>query len=586
MPEKDKNGIENDDFWNLDEFAVKRPSSLPPKQFSKSAVEAVSIDIEAPSKKSVGYSDGKLTSRIENDQGTITRFIPPHKDSVYTKKYVLFEYEPKNPLIRSVKLCSDRLGDQIFSDGNLFMRERRALLHRTVSESPYTSYYSYSPRYSQMSRAQLNYYLWWRENTRNGVFLKADESYIILYAYELAATGENEDKQAALRMLCSLLTNYTDKDVNVVFKMMIRDVICDFCLVHGLSLPLDELKILGRQLISNSYLPEFFVDLSERNRDAAIELGISAISMYDYRKSKFYSPETSDLFKKAMNGSVAAVFSDNSAFNAVTAFTGGVYGCVTTERHPFARMVNVVNKSVRLEVTYYQLSNIQSAITDAMRYSENRLREHLGIKNKLHIMSVNPAIKSAIDNFYDNDYPPMPIIDRRRKNAKEAEAEINEYDRLYDLPKTEISPERALEIERESWNTTKILTEAFADDISVMENDPEPLNAPELMIEPVSAVPEPQVTVSPETTAFAPRNTSNGSLSSDIKAILGDIADFISLCRSPSPTSQRAFASSHGLSLDEIADRINETAVDVFGDILLEDVGGAYGIIEDYVDQI
>ena len=33
-------------------------------------------------------------------------------------------------------------------------------------------------------------------------------------------------------------------------------------------------------------------------------------------------------------------------------------------------------------------------------------------------------------------------------------------------------------------------------------------------------------------------------------------------------------------------DKINEAAFDIFGDILLEDVGGAYGILEDYIDQI
>ena len=79
---------------------------------------------------------------------------------------------------------------------------------------------------------------------------------------------------------------------------------------------------------------------------------------------------------------------------------------------------------------------------------------------------------------------------------------------------------------------------------------------------------------------------SNGGLMEQLRSTLGDIADFISLCRSPSVTAQRTFASSKGLSLDAIADKINECAVDVFGDILLEDVGGAYGILEDYIDQL
>ena len=77
-----------------------------------------------------------------------------------------------------------------------------------------------------------------------------------------------------------------------------------------------------------------------------------------------------------------------------------------------------------------------------------------------------------------------------------------------------------------------------------------------------------------------------GGLFAQIKAELGEIADFISLCKSPSATEQRKFALSHSHSLDAIADRINECAADIFGDIILEDVGGAYAVIEDYSDRI
>ena len=586
MPENDKNSFGNDDFWNLDEFAVKKRPLSPQRQFPKSSTEAVEIsENNLRTTNNSAYSDSKLSSK--DGGGTITRFIPPHKDSVYAKKHILFEYESENPLIKSIKIYSDKQDGMLFPVTNLFMRERRALLSRKAQECPYAAYYSYSPRYSQMSRAQLSYYLWWRENTRNGIFLKADESYIILYAYELAACEEGEDKQSALNMLCDLMTNYTDKDINVVFKMMIRDIICDFCLIHALTPPLHRLKGLGRQLFANAFLPEFFIDLSEENREAAMEVGLSALSMYDFRKSKIYTPESSSLFKKAMTGALAALITDTKAFEAITSFTNGVYGCVTAERRPFSRMINIVNKGVWLEVTYFQLANIQSAVTDAMRHSENRLREHMGVKNKLHIMGINPDVKRAIDEYFDANYPSMPIIDRRRKAAKIAEEESHEYDRFYDVPKSELSTERALEIERESWDTTKILTEAFSDEKDIDNGIAITPNAPELIIEPIISVSAPQKEViAPEMPITTISASSSGGLSAQIKAVLGNVSDFIALCVSPSSTAQRAFAQAHGLSVDEIADKINETAVDIFGDIILEDVGSAYGIIEDYIDQI
>jgi hypothetical protein len=247
-------------------------------------------------------------------------------------------------------------------------------------------------------------------------------------------------------------------------------------------------------------------------------------------------------------------------------------------------MINIVNRSIRFEITYYQIANIQSAVTDAMRYSENKLREHMGIKNKLHIMAINPDVRSALDAFFNENYPPMPVVDRRRRDSRIAEEEPHEYDRFYDVPKAEFSAERALEIERESWSTTKILTEAFADD-GYKAEETETLNAPELIIEPISEPVSTKESTVEESFEVAAQSQSAGGLFEKIKSELGEIAELITLCKSPSPTEQRRFASAHGLTLDEIADRINECAADVFGDIILEDVGSAYGILEDYIDQ-
>ena len=181
----------------------------------------------------------------------------------------------------------------------------------------------------------------------------------------------------------------------------------------------------------------------------------------------------------------------------------------------------------------------------------------------------------------------------------ESAPEVNEYDALYDVPKAEISLEKAGEIERESWSTTKILTEAFGGDAEESFPDsvtPPPVekSAPMLPFKAVKAEEAPApIAESPiaeipiaENPISAPGSPlQSESLTDKLHAVLGELADFISLCESASPMEQRKFATSHTLSLDELADRINECAVDVFGDILLEEDCGAYRIIEDYKDQ-
>ena len=247
MNDEKKSAYGDDNFWDLDKFVPKRPqSAYVTKRNSEKSTSAVEIHSTVKSSNPYNFSDVSLS----HDKDQITRFIPPRNDSAFAKKYTLFEYSPKNPFIKNVKIYSEKPDEKLFVETNLFIRERRALLDRTARECPHIAYYSHSPRYSQMSRGQLNWYLWWRENTRNGVFLETDESYIILYAYELVATDESEDKQKSLDMLCSLLGNYGQKDLNVVFRMMIRDMICDFCLLHQLPSPIEKLRGLDRQLLS------------------------------------------------------------------------------------------------------------------------------------------------------------------------------------------------------------------------------------------------------------------------------------------------------------------------------------------------
>ena len=125
----------------------------------------------------------------------------------------------------------------------------------------------------------------------------------------------------------------------------------------------------------------------------------------------------------------------------------------------------------------------------------------------------------------------------------------------------------------------EIMEESDAEEITT-------INAPELIIEPISkSEREASIQENKESLSLTEDRKEDG-LIGKIRSNVGGIADFIDLCRTPSPIEQRRFASSRSLTVDEIADRINESAVDIFGDIILEDVGGAYGILEDYIDQL
>ena len=107
----------DDDFWNLDEYvpSKRRVSSAAHKQFSSKATSAVEIEVEQDTQKTTTvFTDSPINKSVaanppskNEDNGTITRFIPPHSDSAFAKKFVIAEYTPKNPLIKSVKIYAD-----------------------------------------------------------------------------------------------------------------------------------------------------------------------------------------------------------------------------------------------------------------------------------------------------------------------------------------------------------------------------------------------------------------------------------------------------------------------------------------------
>ncbi len=590
-----QNGKGNDDFWDLGDFKSRKQinaeqAKKAAESAQKIADDALNIDaakvsvqahrtFQAHRTSAVEIGDTHAISnkkRLDDSETVITKFVPPHSSAGFSKKHIISEYEPENPLIKSVTIYADREGEQIFVADNLFIRERRALLDRSATFKEYVPFYSYAPRYSQLNKQQLAYYLWWRQKARNGTFEKTDESYIMLYAYELAATGEGEDKEAALDMLCKLIVSFSATELNIVYRIMIRDIILDFCLIHALPSPIGRLQALEKQVLFGSVLPEFFTDLSQARESCAPM--ISSMSLYDYRRSKCYNETSADAFKRGIDGALASVMNNDEAFSSITSFTRGVYGHISHERHPFNRMVNIVNKNIKIEVVYYALDNIKSAITDIVRYSENKIREHLGIRSKINVLTVNPLARQAIDDFFENNMPAQKFIDRRRKDARISEEDMpHDYDKLYEVPKAEISPEHALEIERASWATTKKLTEAFADEPEKNKEDTiaqiTPIDENPIIKEPIKHDLSSSIAPTPD----------GDRLYTQLYSVLGPLSEFVMLCKSSSLLEQRRFASAHSTTVDELADKINETAAELFGDIILENDGNAYTIIEDYL---
>lgn len=572
MSDQKKDLYNNDSFWDLSSY--KKLNNIPTSKgasYRHPPVQPVHIDLsqEQNSGDSQNDKDKLINKKPYTDAG-----ISPSKPTVdrrpLDEKNLILEYSPKNPLIKSVKIYSDKGEDSVFAKNNLFMRERAALLNRAGQEVPHVPFYSMMPRYSQMTRPQLAYYLWWRENIRRGLWLECDLSYVLLYTHELISADNDEDKNAILKKLCELYRAEPHNGRLSHFGM--ENMICDYCLVNNLDLPGEYIGDKRSDFISYSNFPEFFVDLSDRYNTNMHSMIIDAASIYNYRKSKHY-PGHEKLFDECISGAVGEIFKDNASYERILSFTGNSYSGVTYSRKPFYRLSGMICRQAKIDIEYYSLSSFRPFITDAIRYIENKVREHLGIKSKLNITTVNPDLKTVIDKYMEDKFPPV-TKEKIRANADRREEE--KYNSLYDIPKTELSLEHARKIEQASWETTKILIEAFEDETENYEQNAEIAVTENLM--PDSS------NISAEN--IPPHTENTSSLKEKIMSGLGKNSEFFVLCIEHDIDGQKKFAASRSLTIHELAEEINEIALTELGDILVEDNGDGYEVIEDYKEQL
>ena len=196
---------------------------------------------------------------------------------------------------------------------------------------------------------------------------------------------------------------------------------------------------------------------------------------------------------------------------------------------------------------------------------------------------MDPDVAYVIDEYFKNIAYKFKKEPKKAPPKKIVTPKVEEYDKLYDSPTFSLSLERAAEIEKESWETTYKLTEAFAEaeNLPTLEDTPQIVEA--------ATIDEPKIEkIEPEVFDKVSNSieTSNTQSESSLSDAFGDSYKFLLLCKSGYMNNQKSFAKAMGMTLDELADKINEIAVDVIGDIIIEDCGDGYEIIPDYLDLI
>ena len=300
-------------------------------------------------------------------------------------------------------------------------------------------------------------------------------------------------------------------------------------------------------------LKEYFVRIEGNSPEGWARVLLTYCCSYDYRSSKFATEENIQLFNTHVFGALVAVVKKLSQSGRILgelpyddcrvcgkAFEGAV--CSSASRYT-------------IDVEYCSFSRsheLRFLVGDVVKYAENKIRQHISVKSKLTVYSLPNDVREVIDEYFADALP------YRRKTP--IKPRVEEYDILYDLPAKKLDISNAEKIEKESWMTTKELVEAFED-------------SPEEAI----CVCESQISQKDELRDNA---YGEGSL---IDA-LGEYAECAVSLLDGNCMGAISFADKKGEPIEMVVDRINEIAVEIIGDILIEDNGNGFSIVDDYTD--
>ena len=547
MSDKPKNLDDIDKFWDLNSLLPKKRSVTP----SHRSVNTDTVEITVPH-DSVRDSGISIPPRnLTRPRGELTmRARAEEYRSRPLDPYLI--YAPESRLIKRVEVSK---WDTKYSFYENFRADAKRLWSRTASECEHVPFFAYIPQYSQLKYAQLKWYLWWRENVRRGVYLRADFCYILLYIYEIINCPDLISADEGVKLLCDVWLAYRGEHRRIDSYMC--EWLCDYCLINKLPCPTSRLETILGEIAVLATLKEFYMETASKNAASGV---LMHMSTYDFRKSRYVTSDNVSVFTAHIVGAFDRVRSE--ILSKSDANDGAKEYRIERTAYEGALCVYDMKRSLAIEyVSFSRSPKFRFTVTDIIKYSENKVRIALGIKSRLKVENLTDEMRECIDRYFEENLP-APKKSRPAKTSVSDYRE-REYDKLYEPVKSDFSIENAIKIEKDSWTTTEILTSAF-------EEIPEPV--PEII---VPHVPEP-----------VPTNA-DGNEFAELVAALDEVSvTALTRLAHGNSTAFASAAKSVGILTDALADRINERAFDIIGDSIIEPSGDGYRIIADYEGDI
>ncbi len=535
---------DKDDFWDIGKL-------MPKKTVHRGArFDTSSVDVSIAPPPSQGQV---LQSKAEYDSSEL-KLTSVDSSSEPAEARLEREYSPENAFILKVGVYTSPSPYRYYED---FERTMHKYLRLTVKEAEKVPFFSYVPQYSQLSKQRLSWYLYWRSMCRRREYVQTDLSYIILYIYELINFDNPRHPDRMIDELCSLWRAYRGDYPQL--DRYLPDWVCDYCLIHAVRLPFDTVSDFIYDTLENSTLKGFYYG-SDMEGGGEYTWGMICVaSLYSYKKSKYYTPENKEAFDVHIKAAVTEALREK-----LCKLSDGEGTYVNQKRDVYvgALCTASAKRTLYIEhIPFTQSHILRSEATLAVKYAENKLRGALGIKSRLSVSGLEQTVTDRIDSYFAQHFGTKAASEEKKITEPE-------YMAYYESQTHGVELSRAADIEERSWETATLMCESFdgdGDDEAAADMTP-----PEMIDE-------------QNTQEHREDQASPSEQETDLDACEREV---LSLILSGKSKQAESVAASHGRFLSGVCERINGAALDIIGDIAIEQSGGEYRVLLDYEEEV
>ena len=315
-----------------------------------------------------------------------------------------------------------------------FVKRARELESHKEGTALFVPFKSYWPTYGHMTGPQNRWYFFWRDEVRQGRFPKTDLSYIFLHVYELINGVGWDDPSEGYRQLYQIWEAY--RDTYKRLDQYLGGWIADFSLVHHLDVPLSTIVTRSRGLAGDLAELELMRCLTYSPEQLSFT-ALTVMSDYDISKSKFYmgdGKEASERYIPQVIALIDAYVNRKHSMNLVQMFPPSPP--VLRERYLFRSAVydiSLYGYSVLVPVVRISKSvPLRSLITRLFRLTENKLRELMGYRGRLKGVKVDADMDDLITRFLQREFRkteqeqkgPAVVIDHEKLERLQADSDV------------------------------------------------------------------------------------------------------------------------------------------------------------------